>query len=178
MDTLMESTGLSAAFWGNLGALIVLVCVVVAIICGQSEAASNPSPQPAKNWDLFKLGEIYDEARPVAVKHDTPKSNTYSAFLKTDKVKKQIDPADEKIKALKKELQIKQLEKKIASIDRVNERLNKKLEKHPLTDDCVDTLVSLGHRKSEAQKAVEVFLQQNNPSTVEEFLSIYYSKVS
>lgn len=178
MDSLLELTGLSANFWGSLGGLIVFLIAIIAIVCGQSEAKDNPSPQPARDWDLFKLGEIYDEPKPVTVVQREPKVSTYSAFSKPNKPKKQVDPADEKIKSLKKELQIKQLEKKIASITRTNERVNKKQTRHPLTDDCVDTLVSLGYKKSDAKKAVAGCLQENNPSTVQEFLNIYYSKVS
>lgn len=178
MDSLFEVTGLSASFWGNLGAISFLIFVAVAFFLGKEEAKNNPNPQPARDWDLFKLGEIYDEPKPATVVQREPKVSTYSAFSKPKKAKKQVDPADEKIKSLRKELQIKQLEKKIASITRTNERVNKKQTRHPLTDDCVDTLVSLGYRKSDAKKEVAGCLQENNPSTVQEFLNIYYSKVS
>jgi hypothetical protein len=45
------------AWVGAIGGLVVLFAVVVAIASGLSAGASTPR----RNFDLFKLGEVYEE---------------------------------------------------------------------------------------------------------------------
>lgn len=186
MDSLLEMTGLSAGFWGSLGGIIVIMFMGIAVMSGQQEGASNPNPQPARDWDMFKLGEIYDEPCPVEVIHSPPKPKT-----KSKKSTPEPDPMDDEIKRLKRELQIQTLQNKIEAANQRRESLLSKKDtkkkkpaekevsvKHPLFDTCMDTLEALGHKKKDVKDAVEKCLSAYNPATAEEFVTIFYTKVS
>ena len=61
---------------------------------------------------------------------------------------------------------------------KVKQTKPKKQPKHPLYDDCVDALSSLGYKKNESKKAVTNTLAKINPSTVEQFLGAFFRKKS
>ena len=127
--------------------IAMLLAIVVPIL--MMIAWNNPekyAPKEQSNWDLFKLGEIYEEdGQYVEVPcyshtpNPKPKPNP-----KKKKPAKPAKPA--------------------------------KPKPHPLLEDGIAAMVGLGHRKTESKKAVEDVLAKFNPSTIEDVIKLVYQK--
>lgn len=73
------------------------------------------------------------------------------------------------------------LQNKLIKLEKTVKRLNKKkpIQKqavNPLQKDCVDALVSLGHRKHEAVQIVADYCANNTIQSVESFITGYFSR--
>jgi len=135
------------ALVGNVLALIVIAVAVLCFLDGWHRPHLY-KPKKISNWDLFKLGELFDEEddhyynpSPTNIMRAIDESKKPSARPAARKPVRRPAPAP----------------------------------KHPLTDDAVDVLCSLGHKKRESKRFVPEFLEKHNPSTLEEFLKLFYS---
>ena len=136
-----------------------IVFIVVMFILF-SVAWNNPekyAPKEKSNWDLFKLGEIYDEDNQYYTASPT---NLIRAANRVPKPKPAVQPKPKPKPKPKKRKPAKPAKPK----------------PHPLLEDGVAAMVGLGHRKTESKKAVEDVLAKFNPSTIEDVIKLVYKK--
>jgi hypothetical protein len=126
----------------------MVLIVVIFVLC--AVAWNNPekyAPKKKSDWDLFKLGEIYEEED----QYYPPPTVTHTASPKPKpKPKKKRKPAKSAKPA--------------------------KPMPHPLFEDGVSALAGLGHKKTESKKAVADVLAKFNPSTIEDLIKLVYQK--
>ena len=115
-------------------------------------------PKKKSDWDLFKLGEIYDEDNQYYTASPT---NLMRAANRVPKPKPAVQPKPKpKPKKRKPAKPAKPAKPK----------------PHPLLEDGIAAMVGLGHRKTESKKAVEDVLAKFNPSTIEDVIKLVYQK--
>ena len=162
------------AWVSAMGAMIVIIALAVAINHGWN----NPSAEKP-DWDLFKLGEIYEEKErrfyklsPTNVMREIDRTKAPTKKSKPSEPS-EISELKEKVERLKYKLAKSNLEKKVASLEGKLSESNHEAA-NPLLGEFIEALTSLGYKKAEAKKAVMSCLEKNSPATVEEFLKAFY----
>tara|TARA_B100000287_G_scaffold247156_1_gene232314 strand:- start:134 stop:571 length:438 start_codon:yes stop_codon:yes gene_type:complete len=144
-----------ADFIANSFVLFLFVYVTFSFVKG----FINPDPEKIPAWlaDLFngriELGYI-DDGEPEP------------------EIELEVSPRD-KVSELKEQVEILKLKKQLKEL---KEEATKPTVDNKLLKECVDILVSLGEKRSEAKKKAKDFLQDNPDATVDDFVSKIYEK--
>ena len=141
------------------GQIIAMVLVLVVPIL-MMIAWNNPekyAPKEKSNWDLFKLGEIYEE-------EDLYSEDDHYHRVSPTNIMRAIDRAK------------KPPTKKSRPKPSPEPAAEPNPKDHPLFDDCVSALVSLGHKKTLSKNTAAEVLTEFNPSSIEEFIKLAYRR--
>ncbi len=133
----------------------MVLIVVIFVLC--AVAWNNPEKYATKkkaDWDLFKLGEIYDEDDQYYTASPTNLMRAADRVPKPKPKPSKPDKPDKPDKPAKPA----------------------KPEPHPLFEDGVAAMVGLGNKKKESKKAVADVLAKFNPSTIEDLIRLVYQK--
>jgi hypothetical protein len=115
--------------------------------------------------DNFKLGYI-ERKEPTVIEKPV-------VIYKEKKVKDKQQEV--KIRNLEKQLEI--LAKRLKTAESKQEQKQQQQPKvNQLQQDCIDALIALGCKKTEAKNGVELFFKNNNVDSIEEFIVQYFKK--